>query len=224
MWTSNSTLSIPLLSAVLPPRPTTDPAISSIAEARYEYKELKRSTMDSGVLCADLLVRVTNGKSLNANYFSLHPQYLLEEIKQLTGSNFELAENPGRTVRFLHDGIEVYESKGTALKCSMHSNCANAINMRTWWNITNSNRPPATMLPSDVDCTNCGSKGHLAVYCVERMGYVRLIFTMNHVDARAAKNMTAPRHFPEAEPALLLLPMPLVLPEDDLVDTLFNLP
>jgi len=176
-----------------------------------------------GLICADLMVRASD-QAFNGKNYLLHPRFLLEELKAATGSSFSVVNKPGKNVRLVHDG-ELYESQVSTMKCSTLHECHNVLNMRTWWKISVTNHAPSIPpLDSTLVCKNCGKNGHLLIHCAEKVGYIRLIFSLSHVAARTVNNITVPRHFPEAEPAYLLLPLPTVLPADDLVDALFNLP
>lgn len=207
-----------------------DPELAANPAVRYEYKEVRRTQVDSGLICADLMVRASvpplHNCYTSGQQFTLHPRYLLEELMASTGNHFVLAAKSGARVQLVHDG-QLHESQVSTMKCSTGHNCLNVINMRTWWKtptISNETLINPPVVNAALVCTNCGEKGHLVIHCAERVGYIRLIFTLSHIDANTVRNITAPRHFPETEPALLMLPVPPVLPADDLVEALFDLP
>lgn len=183
------------------------------------------------MISGDLIVRCSI-RSYNSPYYTVHPRNLLQDIMDITGNTFALVRRNaayiGTDARIVHDGSSL-DSKVSTVKCATHGTgkCVNVVNMRTWWRIPTTKvyatvvRNPVT---SHIKCTNCGAMGHLVHHCEEKVGYVRVSFVFSHIDTPRSVNMATPRFLPEAEPSLLLLPLPAVLLSDELVDSFFNFP
>lgn len=179
------------------------------AEAHYQYMVFNEQRVGDLVV-ADVLVRCVNRVLGPTQAYMIHPTFLLQEISDVTGSNFAPTFNkPGRAVQL--GAKRCYDTMATFVACAQHSSCPSNFVMRTWFETASPAVTAATINRTrfGARCPLCGDYGHAAAECCQSTGTVRLFLSINRVRCADAPN------------EMLRLPLVPVVPADDAVHALF---